>query len=203
MSLTSVIIPGSITVLGNQAFEECKNLTDITIMDGVKTIGPGSFSMCKNLKNINFPDSLIEIGSNAFQWCMKLASITILKNVIKITENPFIRCKMININVSEDNPNYSSRDGVLYNKDKTRIITVPSGIKGNFELLSSVRNIEKSAFSWCTGLRSLMIPDSVTYVEWAAFEYMGNKQTICVNKKQSEKWHKFWKGGCGANIVYR
>ena len=67
------------------------------------------------------------------------------------------------------NPNYSSKKGVLYNKDKSALICYPEGKAGPFSIPESVTTIEKHAFSRCLSLTSLTIPNSINFIGKYAF----------------------------------
>ena len=193
-SLTNVTIPNSVTSIGYEAFNYCKSLTSITIPNSVTSIGSGAFSVCESLASVTIPDSVTSIGSGAFEYCTSLTSITIpnsvtsigymafdnctsLKSVTipgsvrSIAGNAFCQCSsLLSIEVSDNNKNYSSFDGVLFNKDKTELITYPAGKPNDtYEIPNSVTSIGEWAFSECESLTSVTIPDSVTSIGSSAF----------------------------------
>lgn len=78
---TSIIIPDSVTSIGEMAFAVCDNLTSITIPDGVTSIGNMAFYECPNLTSITIPDSVTFIGGNiVFAGCSSLTSIIVTPN---------------------------------------------------------------------------------------------------------------------------
>ena len=141
----------------------------IVLLSGVTCIGDNACSGCL-MTSIEIPLSVTSIGKNAFWGCHGLTSIEIPSSVTSIGDNAFMWCRgLTNINVSKDNLSYSSEDGVLYDKNKTNLICVPSDKKGIFEIPSSVTNIGVSAFYGCSGLTSIKIPKSVTSIGEDAF----------------------------------
>ncbi len=90
--LTSITIPDSVTSIGNHAFSYCTGLTSITIPDGVTSIGDSAFYDCTGLTSITIPDSVTSIGSSAFSGCTGLTSITIPDSVTSIGDYAFSGC---------------------------------------------------------------------------------------------------------------
>ena len=119
-------------------------------------IGWGAFFGCCDLTSIEIPDSVKYIGTGAFSGCSRLTRI----------------------DVSLDNSNYLSEYGVLYDRNKRKLICVPEVIKGDFVIPSSVTTIEYHAFEGCSGLTSINIPSSVTWIGECAFEGCSGLTTI-------------------------
>ena len=148
------------------------------------------------------------IGSSAFYRCYYLASITIPSSVTSIhiggsDNNSFYECNnLISINVNEDNLHFSSVDGVLYNKEKTKLLLCPEAKKSvsipntvkeideyafdgcknikNIQLPNSVTSIGNSAFHNCRSLTSITIPNSVTSIGFGAFSYCTSLTDITI-----------------------
>ena len=115
---------------------------------GDRYSGAAVFQGCTGITSIVIPDSVISIDRSAFSGCTSLAEIT----------------------VSPDNKNYSSVDGVLFNKDGSELIIYPKGNgRSAYTVPDGVTSISGSAFSGCTSLKEIVIPDSVTSIGESAF----------------------------------
>jgi len=160
-NLKSVEIPSSVTTIGGWAFSR-NNLTSVTIPDSVTTIGGGAFSDT-NLTSVSIPDSVAIIGDWAFANNTNLVSVTIPSSVTTIGSYAFPTSA--NTYVSNDNPTFSSADGILFNKDKTVLYSFSSATDAMIP--DSVTTISHRAFR-NANLASVTIPNSVTTIgDWA------------------------------------
>ena len=171
-SLTSIEIPSSVTSIGFAAFGSCTNLTRIEIPSSVTRIGSSAFHSCTSLTRIEIQSSVtsIKIEGGAFAYCTSLTNIEIPSGVTSIG-NAFYGCTSLNsINVDKDNQLYSSEDGILFDKVKTKLITYPAGKKEKeYNIPSGVTSIGGWAFYGCTSLTRIEIPSSITSIGGWAF----------------------------------
>jgi hypothetical protein len=171
-SLKSIEIPSTVTSLGWAAFSCCFGLECVELPSTLTSIGYATFQYCRSLKNIRIPSAVTSIGSNAFDGCSSLVSIDIPASVSLIGENAFANCSSLQeISVSNANENYTSVDGVLYDKNKSTLIHCSVGKSGAFTVPSSVTAICGYAFAYCTDLECIELPASLTSIgEWAFYE---------------------------------
>ncbi len=173
-SIKSVVIGNGVTSIGDWAFYECNSLTSITLPDSVTSIGEDAFYECNSLTRITIPTSVTTIDSGAFGSCNSLTSIMIPDSVTSIGDYAFVYCTSLkSIEVNNSNQHYSSDSfGVLYNKDKTKLIQYPIGNERTvFAIPDGVTSIEDYAFSGCYNLTGVTIPDGVISIGYGAFEY--------------------------------
>jgi hypothetical protein len=181
-SLTSVTIPDSVTSIEGGAFFGCSSLESVAIPNSVTSIGTGAFGFCSGLTNITIPDSVTSIGDGAFANCSNLTSLTIPDSVTSIGDRAFSNCNSLtSINVFENNQNYSSPYGILFNKDKTVLICYPNGRKGSYTIPNSVTSIGYWAFQGCSSLTSVTIPDSVTSIGDGAFQGCSSLTSVAIS----------------------
>ncbi|GBU22139.1 hypothetical protein R80B4_02044 [Fibrobacteres bacterium R8-0-B4] len=121
-------IPSGVRVIGNRAFAVNKNITSITIPGSVETISSEAFAGCDSLNYVMIEDGVKNIRDLAFWGCDGLRRVVIPNSVTSISPRAFAGCTgLLSITVSDDNPNYSSEDGALFNKNKTVLIQYPDG----------------------------------------------------------------------------
>ena len=92
---TSIILPDSVTSIGDGAFSGCTGLTSIVIPDSVTSIGSSAFAGCTGLASVTIPDSVTSIGNYAFYGCSGLTSVTIGKGVTSIGSEAFYGCRRL------------------------------------------------------------------------------------------------------------
>ena len=157
-SLTSLIIPDSVTNIGDYAFSGCRSLTDIVIPDSVTNIGDYAFWNCGSLTNIVIPNSVTSIGDNAFEYCFSLSNLIIPDGVTSIGDGAFVGCTSLSSVVIPDSVSCIGNNAFWCCESLTDIV-IPN----------SVTSIGESAFYECSSLTEVVIPDSVTSIGDKAF----------------------------------
>ena len=178
-SLSSVVLPDSVTSIGAWAFSGCSDLADIIIPDGVTFIGDYAFMGCSlssvvipdgvtfigdyafaccSLSSIVIPDSVTSIGDHAFEDCFSLTGIVIPDGVTSIRDGAFASCRSLSNIVIHDGVT-SIGDGAFNECDSLRSVVIPN----------SVTNIGDNVFQFCSSLNDIVIPDGVTSIGNGAF----------------------------------
>ena len=178
--LKSVEIPNSVTSIGSNVFCNCTGLRSIEISNSVTSISDYAFFSCDELRSVEIPNSVTNIGKYAFHDCGELKSVEISNNVTNIGKGAFSSCGGLkSIDVDEDNENYCSSDGVLFDKNIDTLLCYPAGKTDKiYTVPETVTIIDMDAFSNCDGLKSIEIPNSVTSIRDYAFEYCDGLKSV-------------------------
>jgi len=174
---TSFIIPNSVTGIGDFAFSGCSGLTSVTIPNSVTTIGNYVFSSCTGLTSITIPDNVTNIGDGAFRGCTGLTVInynaTALSDLIddqNVFDEAGYNTAGITVNIGSNVTKIPAY--LFFCIGYFRINSYGKSMKINainFADGSVCKSIGVYAFSHCTGLNSVTIPDSVTSIRSWAF----------------------------------
>lgn len=180
-----LIIPDGITTIEEWAFFKCEEVETITFPESVKVIKKRAFADCWKLKRIDFPDDIEVLEDYAFANCRELLftglpskakyigvgvfqnnsikTVKIPAGIKELKLSAFKGCKNIeSFDVEAGNPQYSSKNGVLYNKRKTELLVVPAYTsRMELEIPKSVITVREDAFQYCKNINKLVINDAL------------------------------------------
>jgi len=176
---TEYTIPSSVTIISDNAFKLATRLTSVTLSKGVTHIDDSAFSWMSNLSTINIPTTVTHIGENVYYKTDLVETLTIPSSVTHIGN---LRFGGTTINVVGGNTVYSSQNGVLFDKQKTRLILYPpQKTTVNYTIPTSVESIEPYAFRNAIHLEEVHIPESVLSVGDSIFLEANNLKRITVH----------------------
>ena len=180
---TSYIIPSSVTVIGDGAFYRC-GLKSVSIPNSIISIMYGAFRYCTRLESINIPNGVETIDGENFEFCDMLTTVTIPESVIFLGNDVFAGCeKLQEIIVAPSNEEYTSVNGILYNKDKSNLLIYPAGkTETEFVVPSGVKTIGTYAFYLNQSLKSITLHKDIENIYSFAFVNCFSLTSLTVKK---------------------
>ena len=200
-TINAVSLPATLTSIGRSAFNGCTALASVQISDKVIAIDSLAFRNCYSLYEIQLPSSLKVIDYSVF-WNCGLNSLIVPEGVAQINDYAFQSCESLTmisipasvlyigycafsfdnaltaIDVSENNANYSSFDGAVYDKNQQKLLIFPGGKSTYFDILPTVSVIDTAAFEGSNTIQQITIPSSVTRIAPEAFYWCQNLSSI-------------------------
>lgn len=186
-----IVLPNTVTKIGDEALKGNKKITGITIPASVRDIGNNAFEGCINLERVTFtsPDKAtgnLLIRLSAFKDCTSLTDVEIPARTYQIVGNIFKGCtSLMNVKVNANNPYYYTEDGVLFGPalveyspkydDNYALLSYPAGRQGSYTIPSTVHGkvidqIWTSGFEGASGLTDITISPSIGRLGTSAFE---------------------------------
>lgn len=199
-ALECINLPERMEEIGIAAFINCKSLISITVPNGIEVINEKVFRSCYSLEKVVLPISVKSINHQAFDGCVKLSDINIPEDLEIVEGWAFACCylkeirfgsklsaidylafsnihSLESIYVDDDNPYYSTLDGVLFSKDKSILYICPLGKSGTYYVPSSVKTIYNGAFSQ-SSLSEVVVSEGVEEIRQLAFSGTWNLKLI-------------------------
>ena len=194
----SIVIPDSVTSIGDYAFYNCSSLRSITIPDSVTSIGNSSFYNCSSLNKVNI--------SNVESWC-NINFINASSNPLVYAHNLYLDDELVTDLVIPDTVTSISAYA-FYGLESLTSVTIPDSVTsiGNYafydcsSLMSitipnNVTTIGNSVFAECSALKSIDIPDGITSIGNRAFYECSQLESITIpDTVESIEQHAFY--GC-------
>ncbi len=170
-ALTSVTIGKGVTSIGDNAFDSCTSLTSFTLPDNVKEVDYAPFANCTSLKSFSTGNGLTNLPESMFSGCEALETVALGDNVKTIDGGAFYDCNARSgFTVSSNNSYFSAVDGVLFNKNKTALVSYPKGKTATkYTVPSTVVELYANAFNHCNNLTTVVVPDNVKKIGGYAF----------------------------------
>ena len=194
--LKSIIIPENVISIGKGAFDGCTALSNVIIPKKVASIGSQAFRNCTGLHSVTIPNSVTSIGIQAFEGCTGLTSITIPNSVTSIGNNAFAGCsnlKSVLINNNEIMSKSYSLSSNLSNIFGSQV--------HDYSIGNEVSSIGNYAFYGCNGMTSVTIDNSVSSIGSYAFYGCSGLTSIEIPKSVSNIGNYAFAGCTGLSSV--
>ena len=168
--VTNLVIPDSITEIGNNAFTGC-NIARVTIPNSVTRIKDRAFSECTGLISVTIPNSTTTIEYGAFEGCSSLKSVTIPNSVTTIEERAFYNCSSLT-SITIPNSVTTIGNSAFYGCSGLTSVTIPN----------SVKKIEYGAFNNCTNLKTVINLSNLTISKGSSdYGYVAYYADVVIN----------------------
>ena len=207
-NLQSVEMPSTLVYVGKVAFNNCRNLTDVRLNEGLKMIRGYAFSKCSSLTSINIPSTVEAIYTMAFDQCSSLDSINVddsnssYKDIdgVLISKNidAAVGDKLFYYPIGKIDESYTIPDGVkvigdmAFYKSQLKEVTIPATVRelenNAFQKAEKLQNVNiaeggmktlgSNAFSYCSSLQSIDIPQTVNYIGSDCFSYCSSLRNV-------------------------
>ena len=166
----SIVIPNTVTAVGESAFKNCEKLEDITVGSSVRVMGRESFRGCKNLQRLVLPQNVQDVGESAFRDCIGLTECVVENEGIEIGERAFENCASLK-DVRLQAGMTEIYGGVFNSCKSLEYIDLP-------EMLTI---LGESCFADCASLKEVSIPPHVTKIDDMVFNGCIGMESITLN----------------------
>ena len=156
--VTRVVVPGSVAVLPDEAFEDNRSLEEVVFEEGVVEVGQFAFCDCKSLRHVRLPSTLLRIGDDAFSGCTSLRELNLPEGITEIGPVAFGFLSSLE-RVCLPSTLSPIHKGTFSDCTSLREVIFPDGI----------RSIREFAFSGCKSLESIVLPFTLNVIGYTAF----------------------------------
>ena len=207
--LDTIVLPPSVSSLGNNAFMYCTSLKSINLPVTQKTLPVSFFEGCSSLESIELPATLTTISTDAFYGCTKLANVTLHEGITTINQRAFYNCKLAQITIPstvtsigskafQGNPTTSvtwnpktcsissGEDAPFYNSNGSKVTSFTFG--------DSVQTVPAYICYKMSQLDTIVLPPSVSSLGQYAFYYCTNLKSINLPVTQKTLPVSFFEG---------
>ena len=177
----SVVLPNSVTFIGEGVFIDCLSLNNVVLPNKIKNIGARTFEGCKELKFVEIPKTVTEISAYMFKRCEKLESLCLHEKIKKIDMYAYDGCNSL-LEIEIPNTVTSIGEGAFSNCKSLIKISFNEKLKKTpkklcygctslkeINLSPCIEKIDEETFYECKGFESFKIPETITVIERAAF----------------------------------
>ena len=169
--LKEINLPETVFSIGSYAFAGCESVEKFNIPKNVTYLNYGLFKNCKSLKSMNIGENITKLGKELFKNCTSLEEVYIPYTVKSIDTGIFDNCtSLCGIYIDSNNPSYTDLNGILVNKEKTKLILYPAGrTSKTYTVPIGITNFENGAFGYTQNLEKVIFQDGVESLSYELF----------------------------------
>lgn len=175
--ITGVVIPSGVEEIEDFAFDGCSSLSKIIFPSNSVKIGEGAFFRCPSVQNVTLGGDWSEIDFKVFRWSDSLSTVRVPAKVKTIRNFKSLK-HLESIEVDVNNSNFSSVDGVLYNKDTTTMYGCPRNRAGKIVVPEGVTTVLSGALGDCKKVVSVDLPSTLSIISYLEFSGMDSLTQI-------------------------
>lgn len=168
--LKRVVFPDSVTRIADYAFSNCQALTSVTLPNRLPSVGRSAFEGCSLLSNVVFPESVTKIERYAFANCPALKQIQLPKGLVTMESGAFAYTSLSAVTIPKSLESGGTDTGAFKGVDTLKTVTFEPGIT----------RIADTLFCDCTGLEEIVIPSTVSVIEFSAFSRCSRLKRVVI-----------------------
>lgn len=181
-SLRSITLPSGLQSIGDFAFEGCAGLENVVFPGNSVLLGEGTFFRCTSISHITLGSDWTQINLKMFGWSKQLTSIAIPAKCTRIQNLKSLK-QLQSIEVDANNPNFTSINGILYNKEKTILLGCPRAYSGKLNVPEGTTNIRWRALIDCPDITEIDLPASLKILSYREFSRMKHLTQIIMRSE--------------------
>lgn len=184
-TVTTVVVPDSVTEIGAACFSGDNYLVSLKLPDGLKRLPPASLESCMRLYDFDLPQSLEKIYSSVFEFNYYLTHLTLPSSLTEIEQLNFIGLYGLqSLTLAEDNAAFKldETNGLLMTADGTRLLHCFSDISPAEEIIlpEGVKIVDPFAFHYDYDVKRIVLPEGVETIGAMAFAMCPNLTEIVI-----------------------
>lgn len=184
-TVTTVVVPDSVTEIGAACFSGDNYLVSLKLPDGLKRLPPASLESCMRLYDFDLPQSLEKIYSSVFEFNYYLTHLTLPSSLTEIEQLNFIGLYGLqSLTLAEDNAAFKldETNGLLMTADGTRLLHCFSDIVPAEEIIlpEGLKTVDPFAFHYDYDVKRIVLPEGVETIGAMAFAMCPNLTEIVI-----------------------